>query len=467
MLARKVLNVFGVSIAVILSWCLFNYQVMETLWVHGFDDGTYSHAYLVPFIILYLIYDGARDGRFHFRKSLSWPLLFVGGCVGSIYWVAILSQISLFYWASSLLILIVLTFQVFKFSWSLVFPLAYLILIYPFWGAFAPLFQDLSVYVVTLIMSFTDIPVYVENEFVTIPSGIFEIARGCSGLRYIIVSMAISSLYVYLYLKTLRSAALFVCFAILGALVTNWIRIVCLILIGHYTNMESSLMTDHNNFGWYIYIPVVLLQFYIGARLESSEEHLQGSLGSIDKTPTNKAGNHLSKSALCAALVLAIFFSSATAHMYVEKANPNKKIKTQDCQKLPSEITLSVDNFSSVCAHSVKNRDDWAFTFEFRGNALDDKASYYLNTVLPIEHFLISKRVKSDHILLISRDRTGAKWKTTYHYEVDGRKYNDLKAFKFARLRSAIKGETKHWLHVSATKCERNCSNISLDVSDE
>ena len=35
---------------------LFNAPIMATLWRYSLDDGTYSHAYLIPFIVLYLYY---------------------------------------------------------------------------------------------------------------------------------------------------------------------------------------------------------------------------------------------------------------------------------------------------------------------------------------------------------------------------------------------------------------------------
>ena len=35
---------------------VLNIPVVVTLWRHGFDDGTYSHAFLIPFISLYLYY---------------------------------------------------------------------------------------------------------------------------------------------------------------------------------------------------------------------------------------------------------------------------------------------------------------------------------------------------------------------------------------------------------------------------
>jgi hypothetical protein len=51
--------------------CLLNYPIMETLERHSFDDGTYSHAFLIPFIVLYLFFELSRSGKLLFRENLS------------------------------------------------------------------------------------------------------------------------------------------------------------------------------------------------------------------------------------------------------------------------------------------------------------------------------------------------------------------------------------------------------------
>lgn len=456
MLARGNVRCFSIALVIALLWAVVNYHVMRTLWVHGFDDGTYSHAYLVPFIIVYLLYTCAQTGKFELRTSVNRYWLILGCLVGVIYIVALFSQISLLYWFFSLALLIVLVFQVFKFSWFLIFPLVYLILIYPFWGAFAPFFQDLSVFVVTLIMSFTEIPVFVENEFVTIPAGVFEIARGCSGLRYIIVSLAISSLYVYLYLRTVKSALIFVIVALFGALVTNWVRIVCLILIGHYTNMESSLMTDHNNFGWYIYIPVVLVQFYIGARLERSEEILGLHNQKVVKMKPAESVS-INKSALMSAMVLLLSASSVSVNLYTTAYTKNHHAAESGCELAVTDNIFTVYNFDFVCELVSDKAEQRQFKFLYSGKLLDGKASYYLNTVIPETHRLLSERNDNEYKTLLTKNNVGQTWLLKYNYEMDGATYSSPKLFKFARLKNALKGKTEHWLNISIEKCDFAC----------
>ncbi|WP_372621763.1 hypothetical protein, partial [Alteromonas stellipolaris] len=78
MLARNSLIAFITMAMVILSWALLNYPVMKTLWDNGFDDGTYSHAYLIPAIILYLIYTAAEQEKLIFRAKINYGWLAAG-----------------------------------------------------------------------------------------------------------------------------------------------------------------------------------------------------------------------------------------------------------------------------------------------------------------------------------------------------------------------------------------------------
>ena len=173
-----------------------NMPIMATLWHYSFDDGTYSHAYLIPFIVLYLYFILHENNDLKFRKKLSWLALFL--LIFSAYslFVTSVAQISLAYWLASLLLLCAAINFLFKPSLKLFFPALYFIFLIPLWGILTVPLQDLSVNAVNILMGFTSIPVFVENQFVHIPSGVFEIAGGCSGLRYLLTSLALSLIHI-------------------------------------------------------------------------------------------------------------------------------------------------------------------------------------------------------------------------------------------------------------------------------
>lgn len=449
----KVNKHFWVLISITVLWCISNYPIMESLWTYSFDDGTYSHAYLIPFILVYLFYILEQEGRVKFRTKPSkfWSSLSV--IIGLGLLIATRSQISLLYWAVSLVMLSSIVFCIFRYNISTLFPFAFLIFIFPFWGALAAPLQSLSVYIVTLIMGLTNIPVYVENEFVTIPAGIFEIAEGCSGLRYVIVSAAISSLYIFLYLKTIRSALIFSAVALIGALVTNWLRIAALIVIGHETEMQSSLMTDHNNFGWYIYIPVAVFQFYVGRKLEDREQnHLVSKRDS-------RCGvkNNLSLKATAISGIVCILFSSGFSSVL------SYQVPNESCEPSKTTITPVLYNVAQVCS-SVRGGSEIS-TYEFDGTDLESKASFYLNSPIPKGFQIISKFEHDLWNVYEIRNAKMERFMLAYRYGTPVGNYKSLMALKKARLKSAFYGNSSSSIQWMLLPCEDSCDFQGLERS--
>lgn len=442
---------FWTLIAITGIWCVANYPIIESLWVYSFDDGTYSHAYLVPFIVTYLFYILEQENRISYRDKLSISWTTVAIAIGFGLVLATWSQITLLYWAASLLALFALVFCIFRFNVSTFFPFAFLIFIFPFWGALAAPLQSLSVYVVSALMSLTSIPVYVENEFVTIPAGVFEIAEGCSGLRYVIVSTAISSLYVFLYLKTNRSALIFTTVALLGALVTNWLRIVALIVIGHETEMQSSLMTDHNNFGWYIYIPVAIFQFHIGRKLEDRDSDILEINEKVIEP-------HSSLFSLKIAVVTAIIGVILSSSVAMSSAQHNSQ---DTCASQPLHISPEIHNADLVCTE--KSNDVVSANFYFYGTSFDSKASYYLNSPLPLG-FTTLKVTKSENWNLIeAKNIKGEMFVIAYRYGTDFGHYLSSLSLKKARLLNAFSANTSSNIQWKLTRCNNACNQMDLE----
>ncbi|GAA3978317.1 exosortase [Allohahella marinimesophila] len=122
--------------------------------------------------------------------------------------------------------------------------------------------------------------------FVKIPQGTFEVAGGCSGLRYLLVSLLLGILYAHLYLDKRQQIVKLILSAILVSLITNWVRVAAIIAIGYYTDMQSPLIQDHDNFGWYLYAGAMIPWFWYARRLESDPASATGAAASPDAVST-------------------------------------------------------------------------------------------------------------------------------------------------------------------------------------
>ncbi len=449
-------NVVFTLVAIALVWAGVNYPVMLTLWRHGFDDGTYSHAYLIPFIFIYLLIVLARRGELIPRTSMFVPavLAFVVSAIG--YYFSLAAQLSLAYWFFSLALLACACWMFVRFSLGLAYALAFLVFMYPMWGALQFVLQHLSVFAVMKIMGLTGIPTYVENTSVMIPEGTFVIAGGCSGLRYFIVSLAISSLFVFLNLRNKVSIAKFITLAIIGALITNWIRIVALVLIGHFSDMQSELMRDHNNFGWYIYAPFIILLFWYGEQLVKKEPASQ--FQDFEDAAVKRAFPLAGKNVLVATLLLCI--SSAALQLKLLPAAVNA---TGDCSSL-----TSLDEFAPTLPYGpklcVRQQHAAGVGFDtvsalYNGDDPDGKPTQYQVLLAPLSWKPVTETVKGGWTLRVYTENRRHHF-IAYSYitpEMQVAKESEMKA---ARIEAALTGERRSGLLWAHAVCVDDCNEL-------
>jgi exosortase A len=443
---KKLLPFCGI-LFLLVGISLFNIPILQTLWRHSFDDGTYSHAYLIPFISIYLYYLLSIEGKLNYRKKISIPftLLLATSCY--LLFITSHAQISIGYWFSLLLVCISSILMLYRFTWKVVFPTAFLVFILPFWGILVPFLQDLSVISVTYIMSFTGIPTYVEAQTITIPAGVFEIAGGCSGLRYLLVSLAVSSMFIFLHINNIKNAAMFTIIAILGALLTNWIRIALLIVIGEYTSMQSSLMADHNMFGWYLYVPFMFALFIWGNKLadiDLSNNLLDNSEVTTNLIPSKK---------ISLLLIISILLSSTSINTksgFFSEDITSKTINTTIFPLVYYSSKIEKVQIDKVNSENIYN------IFHFNGNDLDGKPTFYGNKLIPEGWKIVEQKTKqSEQLFIVSNNKSKAI--ISVSFEINGTFYSTKHAFKVARIKSALKGIKKSKLHWKLEYCTNSC----------
>ena len=411
-----------------------NIPIMHTLWSYSFDDGTYSHAYLIPFIVAYLFYVINSNGGLKYRGRISFPASVLLIISTYILFITSTAQISLLYWLAILLVLCSTLIFIFNANIRIVSAVSYFIFLLPVWGILTIPLQSLSVLAVNTMMGFTTIPVFVEDEFVQIPSGVFEIAGGCSGLRYLLTSLAISTLFSFLYFRTIKNTVTFISVAILGALLTNWLRISALIIIGHQTEMTSDLMTDHNMFGWYLYIPFMLFLFKFGGYLADKESNKKIETDNSTKKPLNTPSWQLALM-----LVTFLLLSSTTLHMSATAAPEIKLIDAHIQPIIYNSSTVEIITNSSNKTQLIYN---------FNEENLESKPTFYDNNFIPKNWLIVSKVINTEEQII--KIKNGLKTAIiTVSYEISDIKTGSSSQFKLERLKQAIfgKGKTKlHWV---------------------
>lgn len=157
----------------------------------------------------------------------------------------------------------------------------------PFWEILTRPLQLLTIAVNGLGVRILGIPAEIAGEYIRIPSGTFRVADSCSGLRFFIVAFLLGTLYAHLFESRWRTRVQVVAVAIGLALVSNWIRVLGLVVIGHATEMQWEHLEDHGFYGWVVFAVVFSLFFPLasllqkrGASREQGEEEPSGVGGS-------------------------------------------------------------------------------------------------------------------------------------------------------------------------------------------
>ena len=235
-------------------------------------DESYSHGLLLLAVSVWLTFRvstrNALQAGFYPLWLLPFGLALAAYGLGDILRLEALSQLTVVPLLLGLLAIFLGWHQVKLF----IIPVGVLIFTVPFWDYLSWSLQLITVEFNRLLLGLFDIDFEVEGVYVyLIGVGAFEVANGCSGLRYLLVGQSLALLYGELNFRRLRSRVVFFLTAVLFALLANWIRVFVIIYMGHETNMQSSLIDDHEAFGWWVFAGTLVPLFYIGYRMEASQ----------------------------------------------------------------------------------------------------------------------------------------------------------------------------------------------------
>ena len=90
--------------------------------------------------------------------------------------------------------------------------------------------------------------------------------RACSGVRYLISSFMVGTLYAYLMYRSNRRRIVFMGVSLVVPLLANWVRAYLIVLLGHLSSNRLATGVDHLIYGWLFFGLVIFLLFAAGLR---------------------------------------------------------------------------------------------------------------------------------------------------------------------------------------------------------
>ena len=265
------LSLAGLAVVwLFLGWVYFDtVKAMVGTWN---ASETFAHAFLVPPISMWLIWR-QRDVLSRLLPQPQ-PLMLGGLLVFAGMWLmsdlVVVNAGRQFAWVA-MLVLSVPALMGLRVAHAILFPLLFLFFAVPM-GEFMldPMMQWTAEFTVTALQ-FTGIPVYREGLQFVIPSGSWSVVEACSGVRYLIASFMVGTLFAYLNYRSWKRRVSFMLIAIAVPIIANWLRAYMIVMIGHLSGNTLAVGVDHLIYGWVFFGVVILIMFTIGARWSEPE----------------------------------------------------------------------------------------------------------------------------------------------------------------------------------------------------
>ncbi len=245
-----------------------SFLAMASIWARS---DTFAHCFLVPPISAWLAWRGRARLMPLAPRPWGWALVpLAAACVlwllGDVASVNAAAQFA----AVALVVVSVPLMLGPEVARALAFPLLFLFFAVPFGEVLTdPMMEGTADFTVAALQA-TGIPVYREGRSFVIPSGSWSVVEACSGIRYLIASFMVGTLFAYLNFASLRRRLVFVAVSLIVPVVANWLRAYIIVMLGHLSGNKLAVGVDHLIYGWLFFGIVITALFVIGARFADS-----------------------------------------------------------------------------------------------------------------------------------------------------------------------------------------------------
>lgn len=239
-------------------------QAMVAIWIRS---ETFAHAFLVPPIVVWLVWR-RRDELARLQpRPAPWVLLPMAAVcllwlLGELASVAAAAQLALV----ALLVLTVPAVFGLTVARLLLFPLLFLFFAVPIGEFMVPSMMTWTADFAAAAVQASGVPVYREGLQFVIPSGTWSVVEACSGVRYLIASFMVGTLFAYLNFRSNRRRAVFMAVSLAVPIVANWLRAYMIVMLGHLSGNKLAAGVDHIIYGWVFFGIVIGVMFMVGAR---------------------------------------------------------------------------------------------------------------------------------------------------------------------------------------------------------
>ena len=233
-----------------------------------------SHGWLIPFVSAYVIWRTCGDLRAAPKAGSRWGLAVVLGAL-LLYLAGLRVQQTRLVLVSLIGLLWGIPFFLYgrRVAGLLFFPCAYLVFCIPmtFLDSLTLPLRLISTWVSATTLNGLGIPVTRIGTALHVNAGggfALDVAHPCSGLRYLVAMVALTTAYAYFTQRTPgRRLSLFAA-SIPLAMAGNIVRIVLIALVGVWFGTDVAVGFYHDYSGYVVFAVAILLMIWVGSLLQ-------------------------------------------------------------------------------------------------------------------------------------------------------------------------------------------------------
>lgn len=453
-------------IALLVAFFFPSFQSLFQRWIKW--DESLSHGLLVNAFFVYLIFKSTTFKVHQNSKAVS-AVVLLGLGLCSISWfffrtasISVLEQTLLL----ALLFGLYAAVYGLKTAFSLRLLLLLPIFTIPVWDQLTTPLVNLSGLVVGKLIQLTALPAVIEGNSIFIPYGQIVIADGCSGLRYLEIALALA--YIISLLNNYKEGKLLIALLIAGALglLANWIRIFILVLIGYESKMTSSLMANHEYFGWMLFGVMCLPAIYLAPINKSAI-----SLSNNQETSL-KPRLIIPICVLAIGPLLNLLLSSTPTQHNFTKVLSSKSERIPE-RKMPMGVLVPEGSFKENVLFDRDNFQIYAQVDQYQRATANDKLVPYIPKLYNSDEWLLvdssienlsAKKVK---LSTFKRKASDIRVIQLQWLEVGGYNATSVTTAKFLQIPALLKGANSFRIVTLQSLCVQiDCSSTGKQLID-
>lgn len=279
------------ALILVLAAVLLAYRDTAAAMVETWSNSdTFAHAFLVLPIVLWLVWRRRHELAVLEPRPCPWmlvPIAIIGftWLLGDLASVHAVTELAF----TSLLVLAVPAVLGLEVARVILFPLAFTLFAVPIGEFLLPQLMEWTADFTVFALRTTGVPVFREGNQLVIPSGRWSVVEACSGVRYLIASFMVGTLFAYLHYRSAKRRSIFVALAIAVPIVANWVRAYLIVLLGHLSNNKLAVGVDHLIYGWVFFGVVMGLLYAVGTLWsEEATVAVRGDKSRPSPPPSNR-----------------------------------------------------------------------------------------------------------------------------------------------------------------------------------